>query len=57
MMVNTARRLRREGLPIHDVSVGSTVTARDIAFVPGITKVRPKAYVFNATHEIATGVA
>lgn len=57
LMVDTARRLRQEGLPIEEVSVGSTVTARDIAFVPGITEIRPGTYVFNDVHEIATGVA
>lgn len=57
LMVKTAHHLRQEGMHIDEVSVGSTVTARDIASLPGITEIRPGTYVFNDVHEIASGVA
>jgi D-serine deaminase-like pyridoxal phosphate-dependent protein len=57
MMVNTAERLRKAGFPIEEVSVGSTATARDIAYVEGVTEIRPGTYIFNDLNEMLIGVA
>lgn len=46
-MVALAGRLRASGIPIREVSVGSTPTARAAAQVPGVTEVRPGTYVFG----------
>ncbi len=56
-MVNTAEMLRSRGFNIREVSVGSTPTARYIAYVPGITEIRPGTYIFNDRNQIACGVA
>ncbi len=57
VMVETANRLRREGFSIDEISVGSTATARDIAYVPGVTEIRPGTYIYNDFNEISVGVA
>jgi D-serine deaminase-like pyridoxal phosphate-dependent protein len=46
LMVELAGRLRAAGIPIQEVSVGSTPTGFAAARVPGITEVRPGTYVF-----------
>lgn len=46
LMVELADRMRREGIEVRDVSVGSTPTAIYAAQVKGITEVRPGTYVF-----------
>jgi len=56
-MVQLAERLREAGFGIEDVSVGSTPTARDIAYVPGVTEIRPGTYIFNDFNEMSVGVA
>jgi len=56
-MVKTAELLRSRGIPIRDVSVGSTPTARYIAYVPGITELRMGTYIFNDYNGIMSGVA
>ncbi len=57
LMVETAQRLRQAGFGIEEVSVGATPTARDIAFVPGVTELRCGTYVFNDLNEMLVGVA
>lgn len=57
MMIETAGKLRQAGFEINEVSVGSTPTARDIAYVPGVTEIRPGTYIFNDFNEMAVGVA
>lgn len=56
-MVKTADLLRSRDFNIREVSVGSTPSARYIAYVPGITEIRPGTYIFNDLNEIACGVA
>ena len=56
-MVRTANLLRSRGINIREVSVGSTPTVRFIAYVPGITEIRPGIYIFNDLNEINHGVA
>ncbi|RDW21495.1 amino acid aldolase [Oceanobacillus arenosus] len=46
MMVKLADQLRKAGLSIDDVSVGSTSTSASAATVPGVTEIRPGTYVF-----------
>jgi D-serine deaminase-like pyridoxal phosphate-dependent protein len=57
MKVDTAEQMRAAGLDIQEVSVGSTTTAREIAYVPGITEIRPGTYIFNDLNELTIGVA
>lgn len=45
-MVKLAEELRKAGLSIEDVSVGSTSTSASAATVPGVTEIRPGTYVF-----------
>lgn len=47
LMAALAKRLRKDGLEIKDVSGGSTPTAENVAQVEGITEIRPGTYVFN----------
>ena len=55
-LVECAETLRRAGLEIDDVSVGSTPTALDAMAVPGVTECRPGTYVFNDATQVALGV-
>ena len=57
VMTQIASCLRNAGFDIAEVSVGATGTARDIAFVPGITEMRPGTYIFNDARKIELGVA
>jgi D-serine deaminase-like pyridoxal phosphate-dependent protein len=45
--VALANRLRAAGIPIRNISVGSTPTAKYAAAVPGVTEVRPGTYIFG----------
>ncbi|MCG8604924.1 alanine racemase [bacterium] len=47
IMVETARVLRDNGLPVEIVSVGSSPTARYCGSVDGVTEIRPGTYIFN----------
>jgi D-serine deaminase-like pyridoxal phosphate-dependent protein len=46
LMVSLADMLRKRGIGIDDVSVGSTPTAEYVARVDGVTEIRPGTYVF-----------
>lgn len=48
-MVVLANQLREIGIPIRDVSVGSTSTSSSAATVPGVTEIRPGTYIFYDT--------
>jgi D-serine deaminase-like pyridoxal phosphate-dependent protein len=54
-LAGTAARLRRAGLPIDEVSVGSTPTAARAMTVPGVTECRPGNYVFHDASQVALG--
>jgi D-serine deaminase-like pyridoxal phosphate-dependent protein len=56
-LLETAARCERAGLPIREISVGSTPTARIAATVPGVTEIRPGTYVFNDVQQLRLGVA
>jgi len=55
-MAVLAGRLRRAGIEVGEVSVGSTPTARRAAQVPGVTEVRPGNYVFHDAIQVSLGV-
>jgi D-serine deaminase-like pyridoxal phosphate-dependent protein len=54
-LARTAERLRKAGLPIEEVSVGSTPTAARSMTVPGVTECRPGNYVFHDASQVALG--
>jgi D-serine deaminase-like pyridoxal phosphate-dependent protein len=47
MLVSLADKLRAAGIPIRNISAGSTPTAKHVAAVPGVTEVRPGTYIFG----------
>lgn len=47
LMAGLADKMRTAGIPIVDVSVGSTPTAASAAAVRGVTEIRPGTYVFH----------
>jgi D-serine deaminase-like pyridoxal phosphate-dependent protein len=57
MMVREAERLRAAGLPVEEISVGSTPTGRPAARVEGVTEIRPGTYVFNDATYVRYGAA
>ena len=54
-LVETAGRLREAGLPVEEVSVGSTPTAAVAMRVAGVTECRPGNYVFHDASQVALG--
>lgn len=56
-LVETAEACARAGIPIREISVGSTPTAREVSRVRGVTEVRPGTYVFNDVQQMRLGVA
>lgn len=57
LLVRVAETLRREGIAVHSISVGSTPTARISGKVPGVTEIRPGNYVFHDAIQMGLGVA
>jgi D-serine deaminase-like pyridoxal phosphate-dependent protein len=55
ILAATAGVLSQEGIPIAEVSVGSTPTARHAMRVPGVTECRPGNYVFHDGSQVALG--
>jgi D-serine deaminase-like pyridoxal phosphate-dependent protein len=54
-MSAVAEALRRAGLEIRDVSVGSTPTARHAMTVAGVTECRPGNYVYHDASQVSLG--
>ncbi|MGE5139760.1 MAG: alanine racemase, partial [Rudaea sp.] len=54
-VVESAELVRGEGIPVQEISVGSTPTAPFVASYPGVTEIRPGNYVFNDASQIALG--
>lgn len=54
-LAELARSLRAGGLPIEEVSVGSTPTARVASQVAGVTECRPGNYVFHDATQVSLG--
>jgi D-serine deaminase-like pyridoxal phosphate-dependent protein len=55
-MVMLAETLRQRGIPVNEISVGSTATARYAAGVAGVTEIRPGTYVFNDVTMLDRGI-
>lgn len=56
-LVETAERCAAEGIPLREISVGSTPTARIVAGVAGVTEIRPGTYALNDVQQMRLGVA
>lgn len=56
LMADCAERMRAAGLPIVEVSVGSSPTALHAAEVPGVTEVRPGTYIYQDRMQAAFGL-
>jgi D-serine deaminase-like pyridoxal phosphate-dependent protein len=54
-LAETATVLREAGIPVSEVSVGSTPTVPYSAAVPGVTEIRPGNYVFNDMTQVSLG--
>ncbi|MGQ5712490.1 alanine racemase [Desulforudis sp. DRI-14] len=57
LLADTCELLRKAGLPVDEISVGSTPTARFMAEMDGVTEIRPGTYVFNDYNMVCLGVA
>lgn len=55
LLTAVAARLRRAGLSVEEVSVGSTPTARHAMAVPGVSECRPGNYVFHDASQLSLG--
>jgi D-serine deaminase-like pyridoxal phosphate-dependent protein len=55
ILAATAAELRSEGLPIEEVSVGSTPTGPIAMTATGVTECRPGNYVFHDASQVALG--
>jgi D-serine deaminase-like pyridoxal phosphate-dependent protein len=55
VLAGVAVRLRRAGLPIEEVSVGSTPTAARAMRARGVTECRPGNYVFHDASQVELG--
>ncbi|MEX2460429.1 MAG: alanine racemase [Paenibacillaceae bacterium] len=56
LMADLAEKMRVNGIPITDVSVGSTPTSPYASQVKGVTEVRPGTYVFQDCMQVKLGV-
>ena len=54
-LVSAAEDLRAIGMPIGEVSAGSTPTALPAASVRGVTEIRPGQYLFGCANVVAQG--
>jgi D-serine deaminase-like pyridoxal phosphate-dependent protein len=54
-LAGVAEALRAIGLPVEEVSVGSTPTARAAMAVPGVTECRPGNYVYHDASQVSLG--
>jgi len=55
ILAAVAAELRADGLPIEEVSVGSTPTAPSALQVAGVTECRPGNYVYNDASQVSLG--
>jgi D-serine deaminase-like pyridoxal phosphate-dependent protein len=55
LLISAAEDLRAIGLPIVEVSAGSTPTALPAASVRGVTEIRPGQYLFGCANVVAQG--
>lgn len=57
LIVGVAQELRAAGIPIKDVSAGSTPTSPYVAAVEGVNEIRPGTYVFEDAQRIVQQAA
>ena len=57
IMVEIAKELCSSGLPVREVTAGSTPTGRGAAEISGITEVRAGTYIFNDLMQVGWGSA
>lgn len=57
VMVALAESLKSIGIMCHEISVGSTPTAKFSGAVKGVTEIRPGNYVFNDAIQVGLGIA
>jgi len=57
LIVEIANQIREAGIPLEDVSVGSTPTAKSVSEIQGVTEIRPGTYVFNDAMQVGLGVS
>jgi D-serine deaminase-like pyridoxal phosphate-dependent protein len=55
IVAETAEMLRAAGLPVADVSLGSTPTVASAVTQPGVTECRPGTYVYNDFSQVSLG--
>ena len=55
LAVAIAERIRRRGIAIREVSVGSTPTSEFAAAIPGVTEIRPGTYALNDIATVRSG--
>jgi D-serine deaminase-like pyridoxal phosphate-dependent protein len=56
-VVQTRERVEAAGVPLREVSVGSTATVRVSGQVKGVTEIRPGTYIFNDYMQMIAGAA
>ena len=56
-MAESAEAIRAAGLPVEDVSLGSTPTVRSALSERGVTECRPGTYVYNDFSQVQLGSA
>lgn len=56
-VTEAAQAVRAAGLPVGDVSLGSTPTARQAIRARGVTECRPGTYVYNDFSQVCLGTA
>ena len=54
-MIATKRLVEAAGVPVREVSVGSSATVRVSGRVPGVTEIRPGTYIFNDFMQMTVG--
>ncbi len=54
-VVRTKEALEAAGIPVREVSVGSSATVRVSGRVPGVTEIRPGTYIFNDFTQMSAG--
>ena len=54
-LAGVARAIRAAGVPVDEVSVGSTPTARAAMSAAGVTECRPGNYVYNDASQVSLG--
>jgi D-serine deaminase-like pyridoxal phosphate-dependent protein len=55
ILVSAAESIRSRGVPVEEVSVGSTPTARGAMSVAGVTECRPGNYVYHDASQVSLG--